>query len=284
MKTITPELAAHLAGEVTTLATCWKLTRRDGAVMGFTDHNKDILYLSVTYKAATGFTPTSIEAKDDFSVDNLDVEGMLDSASITEADVMAGKYDFAEIEIFTVNYEDLSQGRLWPKTGWLGEVTLKRGQFNVEVRGLSQKLSQNIGQVFSPSCRAVLGDNQCKISLAGHSVTTTVSTVTSSLVFSANALTQAAGHFSGGEVEWLTGANAGRKMEVKEFGSKQVTLVLPMGSSIAVGNQFKIVAGCDKTFQTCKGKFNNVINFRGEPHIPGMDKILETAGTFDAEG
>jgi uncharacterized phage protein (TIGR02218 family) len=92
-------------------------------------------------------------------------------------------------------------------------------------------------------------------------------------------MTQAAGYFSSGEVEWLTGANAGRRMEIKEFSNKQFTLVLPMPNNIAAGDTFNAIAGCDKTFNTCFSKFSNAVNFRGEPYVPGMDKMLQTAAT-----
>jgi uncharacterized phage protein (TIGR02218 family) len=279
MRPSSPSFENHLAEEVTTLATCWKLTRVDGAVMGFTDHTSDLLVDAVTYQAATGFSPSSVESKDRFSVDNLDITGILDSAAITEADIMSGKYDFAEVEIFRVNYLDISQGKVIERRGWTGEVSIKSGQFIAEVRGLTQKLQQNIVELYSPTCRAVLGDARCKVNLASFSVTGAVSTVTSKQIFIANSFTQAAGYFTAGEVEWLTGANAGRRMEIKEFSNKQFVLVLPMPSNITVGDTFKAVAGCDKAFSTCYGKFSNATNFRGEPHIPGMDKLLATAAT-----
>lgn len=279
MRTASSNLTAHLASEVTTLAACWKLTLVGGTVMGFTDHTSDLTISSQLYVASTGFSPTSIETKDKFAVDNLDVAGILDAAAITEADIMAGKYDFAEIEIFMVNVADLTQGIILHRRGWLGEVSLKNGQFIAEVRGLAQKLSQNIVELYSPTCRAVLGDGRCKVNLAGFTASGAVDTVTSRQVFISNAMTQAAGYFSGGEVEWLTGANAGRRMEIKEFSNTQFTLVLPMPSNIAAGDTFNAVAGCDKTFETCVAKFNNAVNFRGEPHVPGMDKMLATAAT-----
>lgn len=279
MRTASSNLTAHIAEEVTTLAVCWKLTLTDASVMGFTDHTSDLTISSQLYKAATGFSPTSIETKDRFAVDNLDVAGILDAASITEVDIMAGKYDFAEIEIFMVNVADLTQGIILHRRGWLGEVSLKNGQFVAEVRGLAQKLSQNIVELYSPTCRAVLGDGRCKVNLASFTFAETVNTVTSRQVFISNALTQAAGYFSSGEVVWLTGANAGRRMEIKEFANKQITLVLPMPNNIVVGDTFNAVAGCDKTFSTCITKFNNAVNFRGEPHVPGMDKMLATAAT-----
>lgn len=279
MRTASANLTAHIALEVTTLAVCWKLTLTSGTVIGFTDHTSALTISSILYKAATGFSPTSIETKDRFAVDNLDVEGVLDSASITEADIMAGKYDFAEVEIFMVNVTDLSQGIIQHRRGWLGEVSMKSGLFIAEVRGLAQKLSQNVGELFSPTCRAVLGDTRCKVVLSGFTFAGTANTVTSRQVFIANALTQAAGYFSGGEVVWLTGANAGRRMEIKEFSNKQITLVLPMPNNVVVGDTFNAIAGCDKTFNTCFTKFSNAVNFRGEPHVPGMDKMLATAAT-----
>lgn len=279
MRTASSNLTAHIAGEVTSIAICWKLTLVGGAVLGFTDHTSDLTISSQLYKAATGFSPTSVETKDKFSVDNLDVEGILDAASITEADIMAGKYDFAEIEIFMVNVTDLTQGIITHRRGWLGEVSVKNGQFVAEVRGLAQKLQQNIGEIFSPTCRAVFGDARCKANLASFTFAGTVNTVTSRQVFISTALTQAAGYFSGGEVQWLTGANAGRRMEIKEFSNTQITLALPMPNNVTVGDTFNAIAGCDKTIATCIAKFNNAVNFRGEPYVPGMDKMLATAAT-----
>lgn len=104
-------------------------------------------------------------------------------------------------------------------------------------------------------------------------------TVTSRQVFISNAMTQAVAYFSGGEVQWLTGANAGRRIEIKEFANKQFVLVLPMPNAVAVGDTFKAIAGCDKIINTCAGKFANAANFRGEPYVPGMDKVLATAAT-----
>jgi len=279
VRTASSNMAAHLAGEVTSLAVCWKLTLVSGAVMGFTDHTSDLTIASQLYKAATGFSPTSVETTDKFSVDNLDVAGILDAASITEADIMAGQYDFAEIEIFMVNVADLSQGSITHRRGWLGEVTLKGGQFIAEVRGLAQKLSQNIVELYTPTCRAVFGDTRCKANLASYTVGGAVNSAASRQNFRSNAMTQAAGYFSGGEIAWLSGANAGRRMEIKEFSNTQFTLVLPMPNGVTAGDTFNAIAGCDKTFDACVAKFSNAVNFRGEPYVPGMDRLLATAAT-----
>ena len=278
MRTASAALANHLAGEITTLATCWKLTRRDGTVMGFTDHVADLVVSGVTYKAATGISPTTIASSDTFSVDNLEVQGILDSTAITESDIVSGRYDYAAVSTFMVNVQDLTQGAILYRTGWLGEISVKNGQFNAEVRGLTQKLQQNIGQLFSPSCRAVLGDARCKVNLAGFTFTGTVGVVASPQVF-ATGLTQANGYFGGGQVNWTSGANIGLSMEIKQFIGGQITLVLPMPFTIVTGDQFTAIAGCDKTITTCANIFANAANFRGEPYVPGMDSILTTAST-----
>ncbi len=177
MRVISPQLEAHFGSDMTTLATCWKIIRLDGEELGFTDHDQVLTVDGIDYDSIAGFTPTTVESKSNMSVDNLEVEGQTFPSKITESDLLAGMYDYAEIEIFTVNYEDLSQGKLVVKRGRLGEVTLSQQLFTAEVRGLTQHLSQTIGEVYSPSCRAVLGDARCKKSLTGFTITTTVTAV-----------------------------------------------------------------------------------------------------------
>jgi len=284
MKTISAQLAAHIAGEVTTLATCWKLTRRDNTVFGFTDHDQDIVFSGVTYQAASGFTPTAIENTGSLSVDNLDVEGMLSSRSIVEADILAGLYDSAEIEIFQVNYMDLIQGSLQLRRGWLGEVSFYKEQFVAEVRRLTQVLAQTVGELFSASCRATLGDSRCKINMTANTVTGSVTSFTSSQQFIDSARTESSGTFSFGTMTFTSGANNGLSMEVKEYiytvgVGGQFTLALPMPYAVASSDSYSLTKGCDKTLTTCFNSFNNVVNFRGEPQVPGLDRMLETAGT-----
>ena len=84
----------------------------------------------------------------------------------------------------------------------------------------------------------------------------------------------AQGYFTYGLVTWLTGANAGYSMDVRQFTPGLVTLALPMSYPIAVGDTYTIVAGCDKTAATCKTRYGNLMNFRGEPFVPGTDAIL----------
>lgn len=164
MKTITPALRTHLDGRVTTLATIWEITRTDGNQFFFTDHDADIAFDGDTYTAQTGYNRTSVANNVGLSVDNLDVEGVFDSADITEGDMRAGLFDYAEIKISLINWDDLTQGQLKQRRGRLGEVTVtQQGVFRAELRGLAQQLSQNIVSAYQAECRADLGDSACKI-------------------------------------------------------------------------------------------------------------------------
>lgn len=279
MKSISAELKEHLGQEVTTLATCWKLTRRDATVLGFTDHDENIVYDSLTYEAATGMTPSAITSSASLNVDDVEVEGMLDSSTITETDLQAGLYDYAKLEIFILNYKDLSQGTLYLRRGYLGEVSISKERFFVEVRGLTQNLSQTFGELYSPSCRAELGDTRCKKNLSSFTVSGSITSLTSNAIFADSTRAETAGYFSQGSITFTSGANNGLSMEVKSFSQETITLVFPMPFEVQVGDTYTMVAGCNKTFQTCKAKFDNAVNFRGEPHVPGTDRMLETSST-----
>ena len=280
MRTISVALAAHLAQTVTTLATCWKVTRRrpDGTdldVFGFTDHARDLVVDGLTYQAATGYTASAVKTVTGLAVDNLEVRGLLDAATITEADLIAGKWDHAAIEVFQVNYNDLTMGKLILRAGNLGEVRFGPVGFVAELRGLTAAFAQNIGRIYQPSCDADLGDTRCGVNLATFTdgtISTTVTGVTSTRVFAASALGQPADWFSGGLVTWTAGENDGLAMECKSFAGGSVELAQAMPFAITVGDAFTITAGCDKLHTTCFTKFNNIVRFRGFPHVPGTDR------------
>jgi len=274
MKTAGSPLATHIGGETTTLATCWKVTRRDGSVFGFTDFDKDLTVDSLVYQAQSGYTRSAIHTIANLAVDNLDIESALDSETLNAADLRAGVWDGATIEIFLVNWANLANGKIILKRGTIGEVELKDMVFRAELRGLSQALSQQIVELYTPDCRADLGDSRCKVNLAALTVTGAVTEVSDRRGFTDTSRAEADGYWIGGLVTWTGGANMGRKMEVKAFASGAFTLFLPMPSEISEGDTYSLYPGCDKKFSTCKAKYDNVKNFRGEPNVPGNDQVL----------
>ncbi|MDD3370759.1 MAG: DUF2163 domain-containing protein [Alphaproteobacteria bacterium] len=274
MKTATTQLAAHIAGETTTLATCWKVTRKDGTVFGFTDFDQNLTVDGVVYEARTGYTRSAIHAISDLSVDNLDIDSALDSEALTAGDLRSGVWDNAEVLVFLVNWAAVVQGKIILKRGTIGQVTLKDAAFTAEMRGLTQALSQQIGELYTPDCRADLGDARCKIDLSALTVSSTATATTDRYGFTDAARTEADAYWKGGLLTWTSGENKGRKMEIRAFASGVFTFFLPMPSDIAVGDGYSVQPGCDKAFSTCCSKFSNAANFRGEPHVPGTDSVL----------
>ena len=283
MKSLPPSLQSHLATGATTLAWCWRVTRGDGAVLGFTDHDRDLTFDSTTFEAATGFTASEIKDALGLSVDNLEVSSALNSDQLNADDLAAGLYDDAAVEIWRVNWQDTDQ-RVLMRAGSLGEVRRAGTAFSAEVRGLAHYLQQPKGRLFQSGCDADLGDTRCGVDLDDPTFRGTGTTIAASSLrlFTASGLDAfAAGWFTRGLVTFTSGANAGRAQEVKRHALSGATATLelwqPMALPIEAGDTFTITAGCDKQFATCRAKFANAANFRGFPHMPGNDYVLAVA-------
>lgn len=281
MKTTPAALTTHMAQGSTTLAHLVKLTRRDGFVLAATlDHDRPIPFEGLVYEPAQGMVPTDIETSGNLSVDNLDAKGALMVLGVTEADIACGLWDLCEVRVLRVNWMRPQDGAEKLKRGWFGEISIGRGTFTNEVRGITQKLQQTIGEVVSASCKADLFDARCTVQ-ATEGVWkfsgVVVSAVTSARIFSSAALSQAAGFFDAGKVTWTSGANAGLSMEIRAHtAGGAIELQEPMPFQIAADDQFTIFAGCQKReVEDCTAKFNNVINFRGFPKVPGQDQMFK---------
>lgn len=279
MKTLSPALQSHLSSGTTTLCWCWKITRGDGLTQGFTDHDLPLAFDGVTYDAVTGFTASEVQSQLGLAVGNLTVAGALSSATLNEADLAAGLYDDAAIEIWRVNWADASQ-RVLMRKGNLGQVTRGKAAFQAEMRGLAHILNQPVGRAYSYGCDADLGDARCTVNLAAPAFAASgaVLAALDARRFTASGLSAFADQwFAGGKLIWASGANAGRAMEIKRHGVSGSTvsleLWLAMSEAIAAGDAFTLSAGCDKQFATCKAKFANAANFRGFPYMPGNDAV-----------
>jgi uncharacterized phage protein (TIGR02218 family) len=276
MKKLPDGMQAHLDGGATTLCWCWRLTRGDGVVQGFTDHDRDLSFDGVTYEAVSGFTASQIESGLGLAVDNLTLSGALSSAALNEADLAAGLYDNAAVRIWRVNWAQPDQ-RVLMRSGTLGEVTRSGGAFQAEIRGLAQALNQPVGRAFGHLCDADLGDGRCGLAVSASNGT--VVTAYDARRFRVSGLADfAGGWFDGGKLAFSDGANAGRSMEVKRHavsgGIVTIELWQAMSAPVAAGDGFSVTPGCDKQFATCKSKFSNAVNFRGFPFMPGNDAAM----------
>lgn len=279
MKTLPPGLQDHLSSGATTLCWCWKIVRHDGATQGFTDHDEPVAFDGVTYEASSGFTASEVQSTLGLAVDNLTVMGALNSDTINEDELAAGLYDDAAIEIWRVNWQSTDQ-RVLMRRGNLGQVTRGKTAFQAEMRGLAHRLNQSVGRCYGYGCDADLGDARCTIDLADPSFSGTgiVASATDARRFAVSGLGAYTDQwFGGGRLVWTSGANSGRAMEVKRHGVAgtgiSIELWQAMSEAVAAGDTFTITAGCDKQFTTCKAKFDNALNFRGFPYMPGNDAV-----------
>ncbi|HEY0218178.1 MAG TPA: DUF2163 domain-containing protein [Afipia sp.] len=280
MRDIPAALQTKLDSGVTTLANCWTLTRRDGVVQGFTDHDEDIVVNDILCRAGTGFTASEATSRFDLSVDGAEISGALADDSLSEADLAAGRYDAAMVDTWLVDWSEPSLKILIARST-LGEVKRESQAFTAELRGLADALSQDSGRLYTARCNADLGDARCTIDLtaAGRHGAGSVTRVDSTSVVIADGLSPfAEGVFISGRLLWTDGANAGLAVEIKDHritsGEVRLSLWQAMPEKIAVGDSFTLTAGCDKQFTTCRDRFANSVNFRGFPQIPGNDFII----------
>ena len=280
MKTIPPALQAHLAGGVTTLCYCWRVTRRDGTVLGFTEHDRDIVAEGTTF---LGRPPASRPRRSSRGSGSRSTTSTRPARcprpGLTDADILAGRYDDAAVEVFWVNWDDPTQAILLA-SGNLGEIQREGVAFSAELRSLAHRLDQKIGQTYERTCSATLGDARCEVDLAAARLS---------------------GRRHGGERDHVApdrGAGPRRlrvrlvhgrhahlrhrrqpaiafeiKAHRRTAGVDILELWLPPPFPVAAGDRRPAVAGCRKTLAACMSKFDNVVNFRGFPHIPGVDVV-----------
>jgi uncharacterized phage protein (TIGR02218 family) len=280
VRAIPEALQAHLDSRATTLCWCWRVTRGDGTKLGFTDHDRSLTFDGTDFEAATGFTGTEIAGAVGLAVDSLDVESALRSDRLNEDDLAAGFYDNAVVEIFRVNWQAPEQ-RVLMRFGNLGEVSRGGTHFRAEVRGLAHELQQPKGRVIQYACDADLGDARCTVDLDDPAFRGEgeVTGIFDARIFTVSGLDGfAQDWFARGLLTWMSGANAGLKAEVKlhSKGGSAVSLELweAPPKPVEAGDAFTVTAGCDKSARTCFQRFANLDNFRGFPHVPGVDFAL----------
>ncbi len=283
MHTIPPALQAKLDSGATTLCRCWIVTRRDGVVQGFTDHDQTLVVNGVTCHADAGFAGSEAMARLGLAVDGVEISGALSNDALNEAALAAGHYDAARIDMYLVDWSEPALNVLMTR-GHLGEVRREGAAFSAELRGLADVLAHESGRLYTAACGADLGDHRCRVDLDDplYRGEGTVIALNGVSTFAVSGLDDFdAGWFAAGRLTFAAGANAGNAMEVKghrvEGGSVIIELWQAMAEPVSADDTFVVTAGCDKRFATCRDRFDNALNFRGFPHIPGNDFIVRYA-------
>lgn len=275
MSGFSDEFLAHLARDVTTLCHCWTVARADGVVLGFTDHDRPLLVDGVSCEPQTGMTAS--EARDAIGLagDATDVEGALASEAISEADIAAGRYDGAVVTTLLVNWREPGQNAVL-RIATIGKIKRGDGAFRVELNGPAAVLEKRVGRHYRRACDARLGDARCGFDLtqAGFHGAGTVTERRGGEIEVTGLGAFAAGWFALGELTWTGGTLAGRTARIATHRKEGARVLLALEESadgVEAGDGFTLVAGCDKRFDTCRSKFDNRLNFRGFPHLPGND-------------
>lgn len=270
-------LYSHLETGTTTVCHAWEISRKDGVWIGFTDHDSDLIFGGKTYKANSGLTARALQQTTGLSVDNTEAIGALSDLAITEADILAGRFDGADLTGWQVNWAK-PEDRAVTFRGTIGEIMRAGGAFQAELRGLTEALNQPQGRAFQRSCPAILGDTHCGLNLnqPGFSVELAVESITENRVLAFADLGEFDDRwFENGRLIVLSGAGKGVVGIIKNdrisTASRKVELWQDLGARLAVGDMVRLEAGCDKRAKTCRFKFNNFLNFRGFPDIPGED-------------
>ncbi len=283
MRALSPALAAHLAGETTTLCRCWRLTRRDGVVLGFTDHDRTLAFDATSFGAASGFEASEAAAALGLAIGGSEIAGALTSAALSEADIRAGRLDGAKVETFLVNWTDPAQHALL-SVDTIGEITRKDGAFAAELRGPAAAYDQEKGRIYQRGCSAALGDARCAVNLSAPDRRATVAVMAATDrqgIEVASILSFATGALRYGKARFLSGAAAGMTADIvahkRRSGIEDLRFLLALEVEVVAGDQVELTIGCSKTFDDCRTRFTNALNFRGFPHIPSADHVFSYA-------
>lgn len=286
MKTLASALQAHYDNGSVSLAVGLVVTRSDAQVFRWTSHDRDVTIGGNVYSAGPGLDATTIVTTAGLAVDNLELRILYDDDVITRADILAGLWDNAEFSIIEFNWRTPTDGTNTLLTGTLGEVQVGRTTgYTVELRSLKQALQQPVGSVLQRTCRyrfasQSMPDGLCMLNPATYTVTGTITSAASNQVFTDTGRTEADDYFGEGILTFTSGENSGYRQRVKTYAADVFTLALPMPFTVQVGDTYSVIAGCRKRFEEdCRDKFSNELNFGGEPHGDGIDKLTAAAET-----
>lgn len=270
---MTASLHQHLQQSVITTSLCWQIKTVHGLELGFTEHNENLHLNGIIYHANNSLCCSAIESSRELRDSNIEIEAVIDEYLRIE-DITSGHYDNAAIEIFLVNFIQPELGKIVLFCGVISSIKLSNNLFIAKLRSNGDYFNNTVGEIYSPSCRADFCDHRCKLSKELFTLEGTISAVIDEVTFFSNDISKEDGFYNYGQLQMLEGENTGLSLSIKDSSSGTIMLTVPAPHLLNIGDKFAITAGCDKKFETCVTRFNNAINFRGEPNIPGYDGLV----------
>lgn len=278
MKNIINDLKSVFENDTTNIVKCWKITFKNNTNLAFTTNDENILYENVLYNSLSANDVDNIKSNIDIKEDNFEIINIISSNLINKDDILNGKYDSAKVEIFLLDTQNLDNGKVVLLSGKISNIELKDDIFTAKVVGLKDEINKTIGEKYSPLCRCNFCDSKCKLNKNNFTFSGTITNIideTSFITTNTTILSKSSGYFDYGIIEFTSGNNIGQKMEVKQYNNGQFILQLNLPKNLSIDDTFNVIVGCNKEFSTCRDKFNNAINFHGEPHLPGMNILLK---------
>ncbi|MDJ0642783.1 MAG: DUF2163 domain-containing protein [Erythrobacter sp.] len=256
--------------ELDTVATFWRVYRRDGVMLAFTSHDRDLAFGGIRHRAAPGMVPAAIRLTSNLSEDSAEVRGALTHATIRERDLAAGLFDHAAIEIGAVDWEELENHLVY--SGKIGRIEDDRRSFTAELRSAKRQLDEDLVPRTSPTCRALFCGPRCGISATRFTTIRLVATID----VDANAVTVDGiqpDDYVDGHLRFLAGPQIGLTFGIVGADGQGLTLDRQLVEGTEPGTRIELREGCDHTHATCADRFGNAANFRGEPFLPGNDLL-----------
>lgn len=254
-----------------TVAVWWRVERRDGLALGFTSHDRDLVFEGLRHRTAPGMVPSAVRRTGTFEADTAEVSGALAHDAIGEADLIAGRFDGASVTMGLVDWETLETEGLF--AGTIGSVGREGEQFSADLQSIKQALDRQIVPRTSPTCRAEFCGEGCTLSSARFSHAVMISAISAdgrAIQIEGNA------DLSALEFGWIRpadGPDAGMILRVHSAEDGWILLERALSGGMAVGMRAIVREGCDHTLATCAARFSNAVNFQGEPFLPGSDLL-----------
>lgn len=253
-----------------TVATWWRIERRDGVALGFTSHDRDIIFAGLRHRTAPGMVPSAMRRSASLELDTAEISGALSHDAISEDDLVAGRFDGASITMGLVDWETLEAESLF--AGTIGAVGREGAQFSAELASLKQQLFRELVPRTSPTCRAEFCGDGCTLSVAKYTHESALAELGNGRLWikvtSANTA-----DFCFGWLRPVDGPDAGTAFRIRATQADWLILDRPLSTGSASGMRVILKEGCDHTLSTCAQRFDNAVNFQGEPFMPGNDLL-----------
>ncbi|MBB4633659.1 DUF2163 domain-containing protein [Sphingosinicella soli] len=270
MRDIPEALAAALEQETTSLAFCWRIERADGAALGFTSHDRALTVDGMICSPVPGMVPSALAHADSVEGGGMDVTGALGSGRIRADEIGAGRYDRAAAALFLVDWR-APEAAVLLASGEIGDIVRREDRFEAELKSAHADLDRSPIALCTPECRARLGDPRCGVALAPLTHVARVTAATGAHIETDRILPD--GALAYGRLRPLAGPHAGLDFEIVASAGGAFDLREAVAGLMA-GDPVELREGCDRRFSTCRDRFLNTDNFRGEPHVPGTDSVI----------